>query len=294
LKSFKENYFGKVFEVAFIGDIMLGRKVEYKLFQHNSYRSNFREIKAFLDTVNFRCGNLECPITITGNMDKSKKIHLKAHPRAIETLKFLNFNYLSLANNHMLDFGLEGLSETIATLRENGILFSGASDESDASLSYNPALISNQIAVFSAAGKKFNLNSKHIAILEEPILIEKIREFKNLGMFVCLYAHTGVEYDNESTNEIKTLFRKLADNGVDLVVGGHPHVIQPMENYGEKLIKYSLGNFIFDQDWDLSKNTQNGEILITGFHENRLIEFEQIPILIDSTYAPILKPPFYK
>ncbi len=161
-----------------------------------------------------------------------------------------NFHLFSLANNHILDRGKEGLEETKKWLKKYGINFVGNPLQND--LDINDSYFIDDDLIILA----FNLIPPYLIKEEEIIKIVEKANFYNPDKFIMVMFHWGEEYTLLSTPHQKTLAHRLIDKGVDLIIGHHPHVVQDIEIYQGKLIFYSLGNFIFDQYF--SAATQEG------------------------------------
>jgi poly-gamma-glutamate synthesis protein (capsule biosynthesis protein) len=168
-------------------------------------------------------------------------------PKALEGLKFANFNLLSLANNHTLNMGENGLKQTREFLEKENINFTGDPIDCTGKFIYKE----NNI-IFLAFNKTFNSSCGDEKIVETVQSIKSQEPEK----FLVVSLHWGQEYQTKSSVSQKNLAHKIIAAGADLIIGHHPHVVQEIEIYKNKLIFYSLGNFIFDQYF--SEETQEG------------------------------------
>jgi len=278
--------------IILVGDIMLDRRVEYMMKKNNDWRWPFLKIANDLKKGDIVFGNLEGPIS-----DKGKKVgsiySFRANPKAIEGLTFAGFNILSLANNHAFDYGREALEDTFLRLKNNGIDYVGAGfNESEA---YEPII--KEVKGLKIAFLAYtNLGSPHWAATKESLGIawvdqnnlEKIKKniekVKKEVDILIVSLHSGEEYSFKP-NQFQIDFSKMAiDGGANLVVGHHPHVIQPIEKYKEGYIAYSLGNFIFDQDF--SKETMRGVLLKVIIEEGKIKEVVPIEVKINQYFQP--------
>jgi poly-gamma-glutamate synthesis protein (capsule biosynthesis protein) len=232
--------------ILFVGDIMLDRGVEYLMRKNNNFYP-FEKIIPFLRGIDIVVGNLEGPIVKNPPNFGSHSLRFAFSPEVIESLSFSNFNLLSLANNHTFDLGKEGFAETKKFLLKADIDFVGhpISCKED-------FLTEKEGIIFLAFNKTFPFNCSDEEIAK---IVKKVRE-SNPGKFLIVLLHWGQEYQLKSSISQQSLAHKLIDEGADLIVGSHPHVVQEIEEYKGKLIFYSLGNFIFDQYF--SKETQEG------------------------------------
>ncbi len=245
------------------GDIMLDRDVKYYIDMHGSdyLLENLSKVNGgFFKGVDLVTGNLEGPFA-DSRRQTGKAIAFRFDPREIEFLKKYNFNLLNLANNHIMDMGYGGLYETMANLENSGLEYYGVrAEETD-----DPALIKKVGGLRLAFIGFEDVNSR----VNLPEAKQRITELRTLADYVIVNMHWGAEYRPYNSNSRQRyLAHELIDGGADVVVGHHPHVIQEVEVYKDRLIFYSLGNFIFDQYW--SQDTQEGLALGLVFYNDRI------------------------
>lgn len=194
--------------------------------------------------------NLECPIT-KNESPATGKIILGArenHLRSIFNNSLLSVN---LANNHILDYGKQGLSSTIDSLEESGINYFGLNNKAD----NNPRImaIGNQkIAFLSAICETTSAvfgydNVNYLSPLEPDDIIRKAHIARNKADRVVVFIHWGVEESSYPLRRDVLTARKLIDGGVDVVIGSHAHAPQPVERYKNGIIAHNLGNFIMPE-----------------------------------------------
>jgi poly-gamma-glutamate synthesis protein (capsule biosynthesis protein) len=232
--------------VLFVGDMMFDRGVERKM-QEFSFTYPIDVIKDFLKSFDFVVGNLEGPINETPKDFLDSSLTFSFDKKSTESLKEGNFSLVSLANNHTLNMDRVGLEETINILKENNIAYTGDPVDCDADYIYQKDGIT-----YYGLNVTFPSNCSNKEIASQ---IKDIR-FYNPETFLIVLIHWGVEYKIVAAKEQEDLAHVMIDAGADLIIGGHPHVVQNIEKYNGKLIFYSLGNFIFDQYF--SKDTQEG------------------------------------
>lgn len=230
--------------ILFVGDMMFDRGVE-RLMLKTSFSYPIDLIKKFLNSFDYVIGNLEGPINNETQDFPDSSLKFSFDKRVTETLKEGNFSLLSLANNHTLNMGASGLEETRDILKEVGINYVGDTTDCDMEYVYQEGGI-----IFYAINKTFSFNcsDKEISAWIDG------QRFYNPESFFVVLIHWGNEYEEVNSLSQKKLAHLIIDSGADLVIGGHPHVVQNIEKYNGKLIFYSLGNFIFDQYF--SKETQ--------------------------------------
>ena len=289
------------FSVIAGGDIMLTRGTK-KYIRNFGVDYPFLNIREELIKHDIAFANLESPVSHRGSIYSpfKKGIYFKAEPEVLDGLKYAGFDVFSLANNHVFDWGIDAVSDTMELLDVSGIRYSGVGENREEAL--KPAVF--QMKGTSVAFVSFNdiypfvinqsgetmwtltLKRSEPEIDPNIDLEEEIKELKNRYDVVIASVHTGIEYLPEPESEKVKKMRELIDYGVDVVLGGHPHVIQGIEVYKDGIIAYSLGNFIFDQNW--SKETTLGLLLEISFLGEKPINFNPNVVTIDKAQAKII------
>jgi poly-gamma-glutamate synthesis protein (capsule biosynthesis protein) len=225
--------------ILYVGDIMLDRGVEY-LMKKNGLDYPFEKIKSITDAdnIDFVCGNLEGPIVNNPKNFPSKSVEFAFVPEAAKTLASAGFNLFSLANNHTLNMGSKGLIETRELLLESGITSIGGPFGCGGDLVYK-----NDNIIQVAFNKTFPSSCSDEEMAKTIEIIKKTTP----DNFLTVNIHWGEEYQPKNSISQKQTAHTIIDAGADLIIGHHPHVVQNIEIYNNKLIFYSLGNFIFDQ-----------------------------------------------
>jgi hypothetical protein len=212
------------------------------------------DLQQVIKNCDFAVANFEAPIG-TAQMQPIAKAgpHVYQSPQMIDYLKQAGFTHVSLANNHIYDYGERAFKNTLSKLNKNGLEFVGAG-ESFAE-SYKPRILENdgiKIGLLAACENEFgchydeSLSRSGYAYLFHTKLEDAILALKQQADFVVLIAHAGIENIPIPIKEWRDRYHRLCELGVDVIVGHHPHVPQGYEQYGESLIFYSLGNFYFD------------------------------------------------
>ncbi|GFN30213.1 CapA family protein [Paenibacillus xylaniclasticus] len=244
---------GETVKLAFVGDIMLGSSVE-KTMRSYGLEFPFSGAIDYLTAADLTAGNLENPITTRGTPATNKQYVFKGAPDLLPPLKDAGFDVVSVANNHTLDQGTEGLLDTISHLAEAGVpSVGGGSNDTEA---YAPVILeANGIKVAYLGISRvlpvteWKADKNHPGLAEgydsrrAVAAIEKAKEQADL---VVVLVHWGVERAENPVKEQTSLGKVLIDAGADLIIGSHPHVLQGFELYKGKWIAYSLGNFIFN------------------------------------------------
>ncbi len=236
-----EAEINKDISILALGDLMMDRNVRGAI-NENSPDYPFIKISDFLKGNDLILVNLEGPFTDLSS--KSLGNHgmiFTFDPAMIPFLKNFGFNLFDLANNHTLNFGQKGLDQTKKYLSDSGLDYFG-----------DPFNKNGISLVKEISGIRIGFIGYDE--LDSPAIETVLAEIKNLrpqADFLIVYSHWGVEYITMFSKSQQAKARQFIDAGADLVIGSHPHVIQPLEVYKNKIIFYSLGNFLFDQNFSV-------------------------------------------
>ncbi len=293
----------------FVGDIMLARGIDSYISTYG-VEAVFNPIKPFLgDSSDITVANLECPLTNTGTPHPTKPIVFRGSPQNAVGLSYAGIDVVTLANNHIIDYGLAGLQQTQTVLRNNNVLFSGAGANSHEAML--PVFLSKSgvnIAFIASSDRhgQYNnyqpylnaaYNKPGFADLNRLTIVQQINSVRTASDLVVFQMHSGSEYSISPTDNMEEDFssslrsptesdidiRRFAiDSGADVVICHHPHILHGFEVYKNKLIAHSLGNFVFDLDYSETYPTAivNSKIDETGFYN-----FTVTPVYIDD-YIP--------
>lgn len=202
--------------------------------------------------------NLETCVSERGVSEKREGYGFRTPPRMLEGFKNAGIDMVNLANNHVRDFGYDALLDTFTHLSEYGIDYFGAGEDLERAAGLVIKEV-NGIKIGFAAANYVSLKGDcaaaegHAGIsmiykMEDERtteFINRIGEYDALCDVLIVFMHCGVEETFEVNSYQKKLSRALIDSGADIVVGGHPHTLQPIEFYNGKPIIYSIGNLIF-------------------------------------------------
>jgi poly-gamma-glutamate synthesis protein (capsule biosynthesis protein) len=266
-----------------VGDIMLGEQALCYNFGVKSVIKTkgadylFKEVKDIFRNGDIVFGNLEAPISDYTDKKGFEANFFRADPNVIEGLKNANFNVLSVANNHIMEHGDRTFLSTVSLLKENNITPVGVANKTEILEidGFKIAILAYSFIEDFIDNPPYNKINSEKKIRED---VENIRDFVDL---VILSLHWGYEYVPFPSPEQVEIGRKLIDSGADIIIGGHPHVIQSYEIYKGKPIVYSLGNFIFDHTY--IKSTQETAITKIRVDMNtKVVDVDIIPIVCDS------------
>lgn len=262
-----------------IGGDLVPTKSNRELFKDGDAKKLIdEEILGKLNDAAFTIFNLEVPLTDEWNPITKCGPNLIASTATIKGLKAINPHFFSLANNHILDHGVEGLESTIKVLEDAGIEYSGVGQNlNEASKPYIKEINGKRIGIYCCAEHEFSIATESIPganpfdPLESPEHIEQLR--RDTDYVIVLY-HGGKEHYRYPSPYLQRVCRKLIDKGADLVVCQHSHCIGCEEKYGSGTIVYGQGNFLFDNS--------NSEFWQTGLLIGLNNDFEV-------SYYPIMK-----
>jgi len=252
-----------------VGDIMLAGGGEH-IYQKNGYDYPFDATRKTLLQGDMVIGNLESPITSSGVEFIEKKFRFKADLKAALALKNAGFTHLSLANNHILDYGEDGLRQTLAALDTNSLIYSGAGmNLASARKAKIVAIHGVKIAFLSYSlthPKEFFAGAKTAGTAPgyPRIFTADIKLAKKNADCVVVSFHWGEEgFEKPKPYQI-TSAHKAIDAGADIIIGHHPHVLQGVERYNNGIIFYSLGNFAFGSNSKSSNLSMIARITFDG------------------------------
>ncbi|MEK7555983.1 MAG: CapA family protein [Patescibacteria group bacterium] len=286
----------EMIRLGFVGDMMFDRGVESHILRYGGENQDFpfEKIQAYLKTFDVLFGNLEGPVSDKG-ADEGSVYSFRMSPAVALALARAGFSVVSVANNHIGDFGKEAMTDTFRRLDDASIVYSGGGKTS--AEAYNPKVMSVRgtrisFLAFSEFGKNY-LEAKDfeagIALISRESLQTSIALAKEVSDVVVVSFHFGDEYEPEPNDYQKETARLAIDLGADIVVGHHPHVVEPLERYKEGYIAYSLGNFIFDQNF--SRETMEGAVLEVLLRGTRIAGVKLTPIRLNAHFQPELLVP---
>ena len=289
---------GKLIKGTVVGDMMLGRSITNK-GSKNNYKNMFSGVSDLWKDSDYVAGNLECVLLDNASdyEKNDKEIHINAETKTANVLKENGFTLVNLANNHLADFKAKGVENTIDTLDKVGLKHVGAGKNITEAAEYDIQEINGvkiaTIAVSDIIPKDFAAKDSKAGILTTKTLkyYQAVKDASEKADLVIANIHWGVEYGMTETEAQQQLARNLINWGVDVVIGSHPHVLQPVEKYGDGIIFYSMGNFVFDQGWSRTKDSM---VLNYYVDEDGNCSFEITPIRIKDGYPEVTNNAFFK
>lgn len=264
---------------------MLDRGVSEYL-EESGYDYPYAGIKEEIIKGDIAIANLECPLTDSGNaVLKRPELIFKGSRLNGAALKGAGFDILNLANNHTMDQGREGLTDTIKLLESSGIRTLGAG--MTRSEARKPVFIEKGktrigflgYCDFPPEGYMYDEDKADVARVDMKSLGEEVKATREQCDFLVVSFHWGKEFDCYPGDRQREMAHAAVENGAGLVIGHHPHVLQSMEEYKGKLIFYSLGNFVFDRQ--RPKGTDESVIIDITVDGGEWKETRIVPVRIE-------------
>ncbi len=288
------------FTMAITGDIMCHNTMYNDAYNSSTKTYNFsymfEDIKYYLQTADITVGNLET--TFAGAEVGYSNYPTFNTPEQLATaLKSAGFDVLSTANNHSMDKGYNGLVSTINFLDEANLSHTGTfatEEDSQEILIENVNGVSIAFLSFTYGTNGITIPSDKsycVNLIDEDLILEQINLAKEQNPdLICVSMHWGTEYQTIQNSTQEKWADFLFENGVDIIIGNHPHVLQPMEKRTITLddgttkdvfVVYSLGNFMADQNYSYTRDSAILNLQITKSAETGEISIDSV------TYTPI-------
>jgi poly-gamma-glutamate synthesis protein (capsule biosynthesis protein) len=243
----------------------------------------FEELKPFLVKSDLNIANLESPIIKQETPSLKYGPSLATDHRAAALLLEGGFSLVTLANNHIMDHGSQGLFTTLQELKENKIKHLGAGENvSQASNAFVFTKQGIKIGIVNFAENEFSNTTDESPGAAPLDLIDNanaIRVLKKQVDIVLVIIHGGAELHEYPSPRFKKTMRFMADQGANLVVAHHTHRYNGFEVYNDVPIFYGLGNFVFPNQTLKDRNWSLGVVLDIKINEDLSIEFKTIPFL---------------
>lgn len=280
--------------LSFVGDISLADNFDIMPYYDSRGKGVYgilsTEVVDRMKSSDIMIANNEFAITNSNNRI-NKLYNFKARPERLNIYEEMGIDLVSTANNHIYDYGEEGLLDSIKYLNEYDIPNVGAGENKDAAEKAFYFIVGGyKISFLSATRAEKNVVTPN-AEEDKPgtfwaynpdRLVERIKEEKNISDLVVILIHWGRE-DSHALEDIQKDTGKLyIDAGADLVVGAHAHVLQGFEIYNNKLIAYNLGDFIFNRE------TKDTGILSVNIDSDGNIDYYFIPCKQENYYTYML------
>ena len=266
--------------LAFGGDVMMCRYVGERARALADPGAPMRDIAPFFSSADIAFVNLEAPFS-----DRGRPIHqgmvFKVEPEMVEALRIAGIGIVSTANNHARDCGSYGVSFTLDWLARNGIAAVGSGETAEAAhngvvLERNGVKFGFLAYTYDQSNGNFHDRDDRIATMDIHVMAADVARMLERADVAIVSMHAGIEYWSRPNQQQREFAHAAIDAGAQLVVGHHPHVVEPAESYRHGVIFYSLGNLVFDQFQ--RKDTQHGLVADVIFVGKRLAHWKLLPV----------------
>ena len=286
--------------LSFVGDVLVEQYVS-AITEREGYDYLYKPSMLYLSEPDLTAGNLEFPITKRGVPVEGTPYVFKGSPDVLPSMRNAGFDVMSLANNHTLDQGVEGMLDTMKYLDKAGIAHMGAGKNDTEAFTPLIKEVRGIKVAYIGISRVLPFNSwkadKNVAGVAETYdtkrAVAAIAKAKKQADVVVVMVHWGKERVDQPEEYQKDFGRQYIDAGADLVIGSHPHVLQGFEMYKGKWIAYSLGNFIFS-NYPKEKAAEtgvldalcskNGDCELT-FHPMITVQAQPTPLKADTAKA---------
>ncbi|MBB6402747.1 CapA family protein [Arthrobacter sp. AZCC_0090] len=244
-------------QIALLGDVMLGRLVNDQL-KVAAPDYPWGDTLPVLRQADIRFANLECVLADDGTPAAGKMYHFRSDAKNVESLRSAAIDVVSLANNHVFDYGVDALLEMLATLDEHGILYAGAGIDLESArrpvVRWMGATAVGFIA-FTDNEPGWEATARTPGIHYVPVdtgdgrvkeLLDMVRRTKDYNQLLVVSAHWGANWGSTVPPAHQSLARALIDAGADVVFGHSAHIFRGIEIYRGRPIVYSAGDFVDD------------------------------------------------
>lgn len=283
--------------LLFAGDLFLTELLQTKYQQQGIAAAASSELLEVLEQADAFWLNEEFPFGTTGEAMEEKEYTFRVDPSYVQLLHDLHVDGVTLANNHILDFGTGPLSETLELLNQEQIAHVGAGESLEEAKSCSTFTLKGKTIGILGASRVipegyWSAGKNHPGVFttyDPAALVQEIAKAKESCDYVIVMVHWGIERSTEPEEYQKSMARQYIDAGADAVIGSHPHVIQGMECYQGKPICYSLGNFIFS-------NRSYETMLVSLTLEENGIQVSVIPCQSEANQMRLMEDPssFYE
>jgi poly-gamma-glutamate synthesis protein (capsule biosynthesis protein) len=275
--------------LAFAGDVHFAGRVARLL---KDPATTFGSIASVLKSADFTAVNLETPVTSRGR-PQPKAYHFATTPDAFTALHDSGIDLVTMANNHILDYGQTGLADTLAAARAAHFPYVGAGDNAAAAWApYVTTINGTKIAILGVS-QVAELASTWVATSHRPgeanainlgRTLAAVRAAKRLARIVIVFMHWGTEGMPCPDQNQLSLAPKLAAAGASIIIGAHAHTLQGSGWLGHTFVAYGMGNFLW---WENSYSTATGVLKLT-VHPHRPLTARLIPAVVSGTGQPIV------
>ncbi|SMO50346.1 poly-gamma-glutamate synthesis protein (capsule biosynthesis protein) [Saccharicrinis carchari] len=270
--------------ILITGDFAPINRVE-ELSVKGNFQSVFNDFIDVFKNNDLNVVDLECPLTHANTTRPKTGPYQKAHPDTIGALRYADVSLLAMANNHIMDYGEQGVKDTLALCQQNGMATIGiGSSHDEAAKPYVLEQYGKKIALINYADNEFlsTPNGNYTCNPIDPVnSYYDIDQAARHNDFVIVIVHAGNEFYRLPSPRTKKLYRYLADQGADAIIAHHTHVFSGYEIYKGKPIFYGLGNFVYDWPGKIHSDWNRGYVVRLSFTDT--LAYKIIPLKQSNT-----------
>lgn len=276
---------GDVMMTSFFADYISRYGVDYM----------WEDVSDLFKSADYALINLETSVSTRGASNKPEGFGFRSDPSTLKGLTNAGIDFVTVANNHIFDYGIDAFRDTLYHLEQNSIAFAGAGNNIEEAFAVVYKKVNDvDLAFISATSVMGSLrwealeNQIGVAALKESnysLLRSKITEASKKSDHVIVNLHWGIEYENYPKQSQVDLAHSLIDSGASIIIGHHPHVLQGVEHYKDGIIFYSVGNFNFLISTD---NTMQTALFEVNLNKEKISSSKLYPIKINSCKANLL------
>lgn len=271
-------------QLTFVGDILLDGYVGNQIAKFG-VKYPFEKVAPKLKGADMAFANLETPVSTKGKPVDNKTFVFRSKPTTLAGLVYSGIDGVSVANNHILDYGKDAMLDTIVQLNKYKIGYTGAGKNiKEAFKPYVKTIKDKKIAVLGVSrvlsGPSWYAGEKNAgaasAYTLEPLLSE-IKKSSQENDFTIVYLHWNKEFKDYPEPYARKMAKQMIDSGADMIIGAHSHCLMGIEYYQHKPIYYSLGNFVFN------RSTRGGDKTL----DSMIVDFEIKDSKVTSKITPV-------
>ena len=276
----------------FIGADIVPNKESEQYFLQNKTEYLFTDVLPLMKAADYVVLNLECALTVSEHKIKKCGPHLKASPECAKTMKLAGVTHLALANNHVFDFGIEGLDDTIEALDKNGLKYMGiGKNDTDSRRPYYIEQNGVKVGFVNVCEHEYSYATEDrmgCNPIDPYLTMHDIRETKKNCDYVIVLYHGGKEHSEYPSPRLLRLCREMVECGANVVLTQHSHCIGSYEEYCGGHILYGQGNFHFAHMPDVPENWYTSLIAeVNATKDNLSVKF--YPVVLNGSQISLAK-----
>lgn len=253
-KTSKKITTEKLTKLRFGGDVMMTSYFA-NYIASNGVGYMWEDVSDLIKSADYSIFNLETSVSDRGSDTKPAGYGFRSNPNTLQGLQNIGIDMVNLANNHVLDYGSDAFLDTLDNVKKYKIEYIGAGKDYNEASEIKYETINDiefsfigMTSILGYQSWKATENKEGVFYLtreDYENIFNQVKEANENSDYVVIFTHWDREYYNTPTNETIDIAHKLIDNGADIIIGTHPHVLQGVEYYNKGIIYYSLGNFNF-------------------------------------------------